>query len=115
MFAQKGIAIIEGEVEEEKLLEACLEADADSYDIIDEEDYQGVEVFTTIDQLENLNQILTSHHFTVKEVELRWIPNNSIEISDQEQTKYLLRLMDSLESLDDVQNVTANFELVEND
>ena len=111
MFEQKGVAIIDGEVDEEKLLEACLSANADSYEIIEEEDYQGAEVFTEVSQLENLNQTLKNHHFSVKEVELRWIPNNIVEISDPEQIKYLLRLMDTLESLDDVQNVTANFEL----
>lgn len=114
MFDQKGVAIIEGEVDEEKLLEICLGANADSYEIIDEKDYQRAEIFTTIDQLENLTQTLTDYNFTVLEVELRWIPNNSIQIRDQEQIKYLRRLMNTLESLDDVQNVTANFELLEN-
>lgn len=112
MFAQKGVVILEGEIDEEKLLEVSLEADADSYEMINEDDYQGAEVLTIISNLENLNQTLTNHGFPVKEAELRWIPNNYIEISDAEQIKYLLRLMDSLESLDDVQNVTANFELV---
>jgi len=43
------------------------------------------------------------------------IPNNFVEINDPEQTKYLLRLMDALESLDDIQNVTANFELIDDE
>jgi YebC/PmpR family DNA-binding regulatory protein len=112
MFDHKGVVIIEGRIEEENLLEVCLEADAQSYEMIREEDYQGAEVFTEVSNLESLNQSL-SDHFNVKEAELRWIPNNMVEISDPEQTKLLLKLMDSLESLDDVQNVTANFELVE--
>ncbi|MGI0481296.1 YebC/PmpR family DNA-binding transcriptional regulator [Geminocystis sp. CENA526] len=111
MFDQKGVAIIEGEVEEDKLLETCLLANADSYEIIQEEDYQGAEVFTEVTELENLGSLLKEHHFAVKELEWRWIPNNTVEITDEEQIKYLLRLMDTLESLDDVQNVTANFEL----
>lgn len=112
MFDQKAVAIIDGEVDEESLLEICLEANADSYEIISEEDYQGVEIFADVTQLEHLNQVLNDRHFKVKEVELRWIPNNIVEVNDPEQIKYLLRLMDSLESLDDVQNVTANFELL---
>jgi YebC/PmpR family DNA-binding regulatory protein len=111
MFAQKGVVILEGEIDEEKLLEISLEADAESYEMINEDDYQGAEVFTTISNLENLNQTLINNGLPVKEAELRWIPNNYIEISDADQIKYLLRLMDTLESLDDVQNVTANFEL----
>jgi len=112
MFDHRGVVIIEGKVDEESLLEVCLEADAQSYEIIREEDYQGAEVFTEVSNLEALNQSL-SDHFNVKEAELRWIPNNMVEISDPEQTKLLLRLMDFLESLDDVQNVTANFDLID--
>ena len=113
MFEQKGVVVIEGQVEEEKLLEACLEVGADSYETIVEEDYQGAEVFSSIENLEAVSKSLSNYSFDVKEVELRWIPNNSVEISEPEQIKFLLRLMDSLESLDDVQNVTANFELVD--
>ncbi|MGY6528718.1 MAG: YebC/PmpR family DNA-binding transcriptional regulator [Cyanobacterium sp.] len=112
MFDHKGVVILEGEIDEDKLLEISLEADAQSYEMIDEEDYQGAEIFTEVANLENLNQHLRDK-FSVKEAELRWIPNNFVEINDPEQTKYLLRLMDALESLDDVQNVTANFELLD--
>ena len=112
MFEQKGVTVIEGKVEEEKLFEACLDANADSYEIINEEDYQGVEVFSSIETLEEVSNSLINDSFNVKEAELRWIANNTLEISDPEQVKFLLRLMDTLESLDDVQNVTANFELV---
>ena len=113
MFEQKGVVIIEGKVVEEKLLEACLEVNADSYEIIREEDYQGAEVFTSSETLEQINNSLIESNFNVQEAELRWIPNNKLEISDTEQIKLLLRLIETLESLDDVQNVTANFEIVE--
>ncbi|AUC60731.1 YebC [Cyanobacterium sp. HL-69] len=114
MFDHKGVVLLEGEIDEDKLLEVSLEADAQSYEIIDEEDYQGAEIFTEVANLENLNQQLRDN-FLVKEAELRWIPNNFVEINDPEQTKYLLRLMDALESLDDIQNVTANFELIDDE
>ncbi len=110
MFDHKGVVMIEGRIEEENLLEICLEVDAQSYEIIREEEYQGAEVFTEVSNLESLNQSL-SKHFHVQEAEIRWIPNNMVEINDPEQTKLLLRLMDFLESLDDVQNVTANFQV----
>lgn len=112
MFSQKGVSVIEAKVDEEKLLEVCLSADAESYEIIEDEDYAAVEIFTTTDRLEELNNILQAHKFEVKETEWRWIPNNYIEISHPEEIKLLSRLMDTLESLDDVQNVTANFEFV---
>lgn len=105
MFEHKGVVTLDV-VDEEKLLEASMEGEADNYEIYDEE---GAEVFTSVDNLNNLNQALKKHDLPVVEVELRWIPNNNIEITDPEQERSLLKLIDTLESLDDVQSVTANF------
>ena len=63
--------------------------------------------------LETLNQTLQAKSLPVSEAELRWIPNNTIEVTDGEQARSLLKLIDALESLDDVQNVTANFEMAD--
>ena len=111
MFEQKGVVLLEGEIEEETLLEASMEGGADNYEIL--EDNQGAEVYTEVSNLENLNQILQNQNLPVKEVELRWIPNNTIEVNNPEQARSLLKLIDTLESLDDVQNVTANFEMAD--
>jgi YebC/PmpR family DNA-binding regulatory protein len=113
MFTQKGVVILEGTINEEKLLEVSLEADADSYEIVDDPENPGAEIFTEITNLENLNQTLQAEVFPVKEVELRWLPSNTMEVNDEEQARFLLKLIDALESLDDVQNVTANFEMAE--
>lgn len=110
MFAQKGVVILSGAVDEEKLLEASLEGGADSYEIIEDD---TAEVLTEVGNLESLSQTLKNQGFAVTEVELRWIPSNSIEVSDSEQARSLLKLIDTLESLDDVQNVTANFEMAD--
>jgi len=113
MFEQKGVARITGVVDEEKLLEASLEGEAESYELITEEDFQGAEVFTKVENLENLERTLKGQGFAVSEVELRWIPHNTVEVSDPELARSLLKLIDALESLDDVQSVTANFEMAE--
>lgn len=110
MFEQKGVVILR-DVQEEKLLEASMEGEADNYEIYD--DAAGAEVFTTVTNLEHLNQTLKNYDLPVQEIELRWIPNNNIEVHDSEQGRSLLKLIDTLESLDDVQNVTANFEMTE--
>ncbi|GAB4523819.1 MAG: YebC/PmpR family DNA-binding transcriptional regulator [Pleurocapsa sp.] len=110
MFDQKGVVILDA-VDEDKLLEASIEGGADSYETLDDE--EGVEVFTEVANLENLNQTLQARGLPVKDLELRWIPNNYIEVTDLEQVRSLWKLIDTLESLDDVQNVTANFDLAE--
>lgn len=110
MFAQKGVCTVEGVVDEEKLLEASLEGGAESYEMTDDE---TAEVLTEVASLENLSQTLKEKGFKVTDAELRWIPSNSVEVTDSVRALKLLKLIDTLEGLDDVQNVTANFEMAE--
>jgi YebC/PmpR family DNA-binding regulatory protein len=124
MFEQKGVVTLKAQelpkgkgftlIDEDALLEASLEGGAETYDLIEvEEDVPGAEVFTEAINLESLTQTLKDKGYNVTQAELRWIPNNSVEVSDPEQARSLLRLMDALEELDDVQSVTANFEMAE--
>ena len=109
MFEQKGVITLSG-VDEDKLLEASMEGGADTYEIYD--DGASADVFTEVGNIENLNQTLRQYELEIVNAELRWIPNNKIEIADSEQRQSSIELIDTLESLDDVQNVTANFDLI---
>ncbi|GAB4378678.1 MAG: YebC/PmpR family DNA-binding transcriptional regulator [Elainellaceae cyanobacterium] len=125
MFDQKGVVATKGklklqgkrehfELEEEELLEALLEGGAETYELTEvDEDAPGAEVFTNPAQLEALTQTLEELGYTVVQSELRWIPNNSIEVTDPDQARSLLKLMDALEDLDDIQTVTANFDMAD--
>ncbi|RCJ22133.1 transcriptional regulator [Nostoc sp. ATCC 43529] len=110
MFDQKGVCIVQGVINEEQLLEASLEGGAESYEMTEDE---MSEVFTEIVNLETLSQTLKDKGFKVTDAELRWVPSNSVEVTDPEQARSLFKLIDTLEGLDDVQNVTANFEVAE--
>lgn len=107
MFAQKGVVTLDGAIAEDQLLEASLEGGADDVQI----DTDTAEVFTEISNLENLNQTLKEKGWPVREAELRWIPGNTVDVTDPDLARSLLKLMDALEDIDDVQNVTANFEM----
>lgn len=111
MFAHKGVVGLEGDIEEEALLEVSLECGAESYDLSDDPEFPGGEVFTAVADLERVNQALQEAGFPVKDAELRWIPENQVAVDDPEQARFLVRLIEALEELDDVQGVTANFEL----
>ncbi|WP_341738922.1 YebC/PmpR family DNA-binding transcriptional regulator [Microcoleus sp. CAWBG640] len=114
MFDQKGVCTVGGFIDEEKLFEASLEAEAQSYELISiDEDEEGGEVFTTVANLENLSEVLKQKGFQVLQSEIRWIPSITVEIDNAEKARSLLKLMDALEDLDDVQSVTANFEMTE--
>ena len=110
MFTQKGVCVVDGVSSEEELLEASLEGGAESYEMTDE---HTAEVLTEVAKLENLNQELKAKGFDVNDAQLRWIPSNNVEVNDPDQARSLLKLIDTLESLDDVQNVTANFEMTD--
>lgn len=113
MFQHQGVILLEGEIKEEALLEKALEGGADSYEIVEDDDFQGAEVITEVANLENLNRTFTEAGFTIKDAALRWLPNNTVEVTDSQQMRSLLQTIDTLEALDDVQNVTANLEITE--
>lgn len=113
MFSQKGVVSLAGEIAEEDLLEASVEGGAETYELIPDEEEPGAEVYTEIADLEQLEQTLQTQGFTVKDAEWRWIPQNFIEVNDPDRARSLLKLIDALEDLDDVQNVTANFALAD--
>jgi YebC/PmpR family DNA-binding regulatory protein len=121
MFEQKGVVTLfqpgAGKVkavalDEEALLENLMEVGAETYELIEvEEDIPGAEVFTDPTQLEALSQFLARQGYTLVQSETRWFPNNTVEVTDPEQAIALLKMMEALEDLDDVQSVTANFEM----
>lgn len=123
MFEQKGVATIfrpgpgklkSVPIDEEVLLEDLLDVGAETYELTEvDEDVSGAEIFADPVSLEALGQALKQKGYTVVQSELRWIPNNSVEVTDLDQARSLLRLMDALEELDDVQSVTANFEMAD--
>lgn len=124
MFDQKGVVTLKGKadpkgrgfepIDEEALLEASLEGGAETYELIDlDEDTPGAEVYTDALNLENLVQVLRDQDYNVVQAELRWLASNSVEVADPDQARQLLRLMDALEDLDDVQSVTANFDMAD--
>jgi YebC/PmpR family DNA-binding regulatory protein len=111
MFKQAGLVTVVAPSDEEAFLEVLLQAGADSYELIEDEAETLAEVTTAINQLEKLNQSLTEAGYQVQEAELRWIPTTILEVTDLDQARRLLKLMDVLEDLEDVQAVTANFEI----
>lgn len=114
MFDQKGVVTVIKPGEEDRLLEAALEGGAESYDLVDlDEDTPAAEVFCAPSDLETLDTTLKAQGYRVYQAELRWLPGNTVVVEDPDQARLLLKLMDALEDLEDVQSVTANFEIGE--
>ncbi|ERN42721.1 DNA-binding regulatory protein, YebC/PmpR family [Rubidibacter lacunae KORDI 51-2] len=111
MFAQKGVVRLDGGISEDVLLEASLTGGADSYEFDHDRDNPGAEVFTETTNLEALSQSLRAQDLPVVDAEVRWIPDNHIEVTDPDQARSLIKLVDALDDLDDVQTVVTNFDM----
>ena len=109
MFDRKGVITlpVEGKKEDD-VMEIILEAGAD--DLTTEEDF--FEVTTTIESFETVRKSLADKKFTIENASLQWIAKNLIEVKGEDAEK-VMKMIEGLEDLDDVQNVYSNADIVE--
>jgi YebC/PmpR family DNA-binding regulatory protein len=109
MFDRKGQMTVSAEgVNEDALIEAALEAGAD--DVVREDDQ--FTITTEPAALHAVKEGLESKKYKVEDAELAWVPKNTVKV-EGENAANLLKLLEALEELDDVQKVDANFEMDE--
>ncbi len=109
MFQQKGQLVYEtAGLDSDALMEAALEAGAE--DIVESEDGQTIEVLTEPADFVGVQETLEQIGFTTAMAEITWLPENTVQVEGENAEK-LLRLIERLEDLDDVQNVYANFDI----
>lgn len=109
MFDRKGIISLPTEgKKEDDVMEIVLEAGAD--DLTTEEDY--FEVQTTVESFETVRRALVDKNFNIENASLQWIAKNLIEVKGEDAEK-VMKMIEGLEDLDDVQNVYSNADIVE--
>ena len=81
-------------------------------DDVDTSSAEVVEVYTTPAALEQVRKALDKAGMPVDSAEHTMIAKNTVEV-DTQRARQNLRLVESLEDLDDVQRVTANFDIPE--
>lgn len=113
MFDQKGVVTITGAEDEEALLEALLDSGAETYELTDVDEEPAADVFTDPTQLETVQTALKNRGYTIHQTEVRWIPSNTVEVTDPDQARSLLRMIEALEDLDDVQAIATNFDMAD--
>jgi YebC/PmpR family DNA-binding regulatory protein len=106
-FDRKGRIEVGTGVDEERLMELATEAGAEDM----EADPDGFEVTTAPHDLGAVREALEKAGVAVRASELTMVPSSTIEIDDEAEGKKILRLMDAIDDLDDVQNVYANFDV----
>jgi YebC/PmpR family DNA-binding regulatory protein len=110
MFQRKGLIQIEKDVapDEEALLEIALEAGAD--DLSDAE--STWEITTDPTAFAMVRDAVSAAGIAMLSAELTMVPQNTVPVEGG-QAKQVLSLLESLEDLDDTQNVYANFDIPE--
>ncbi|HHQ4711392.1 TPA: YebC/PmpR family DNA-binding transcriptional regulator [Aeromonas veronii] len=103
LFSKKGLLTFVS-VDEDALMDAALEAGAD--DVVTEED-GTIEVYTTPNDFGTVLDGLEAAGFKAQSAEVTMIPSTEAEL-DAETAPKLMRLIDMLEDLDDVQEVYHN-------
>lgn len=107
-FDKKGYFGIErSAVSEDKLMEVALEAGADD---LQTDDPEAFELYTSPEAFENVREALEKAGIPTLEAKLGMIPSNYVSL-DQTKARQMMKLMDSLDDHDDVQNVWSNFDI----
>ena len=108
MFEKKGVVTFErDDVDFEKLFEAAINLDAEDV----EEDEDTYRVITSVENFQSVVEGLEKAGFKSSNAELTRIPTNTIEITDVKTAQSVMRLVERLEELDDVQNVYTNCDI----
>jgi YebC/PmpR family DNA-binding regulatory protein len=109
MFDLKGLIEVDATgTTEDAVLEAALDAGAE--DVRAEEGY--FEVTTSPSDMESVVEALKAKGLTIRQYKLAKVPKSYVKLSGKE-AEQMLRLLESLEDNDDVQNVWSNFDMDE--
>jgi YebC/PmpR family DNA-binding regulatory protein len=108
-FSRKGVILIDGGIDEDTALTVSLDAGADDVS----RDGDSWRVVTDPSSVYEVRDALMAHGIEVQSAESTMVSSTVIEVSDPNDAKQVLRIMDMLEDNDDVQDVYANFDIAE--
>ena len=109
LFAEKGVIIIadeDGEIEEDALMEAALEAGATDF----EGDENIYEIYTEPDDVYAISEALTAAGYTIASAERAKVPSTYTALTEEADIANMQNLLDKLEENDDITNVFHNWE-----
>src|SRR3989449_1640543 len=111
MFEKKGYLVVDKKAKpEDQLFDIAIDAGAD--DIRDDED--NWEIITAPESFEAVQTAIKSAGITPQCAEVEMVPQNYIKLEGS-QAGQMVKLMEALEDHDDVQKVSANFDMSEAD
>jgi YebC/PmpR family DNA-binding regulatory protein len=109
-FERRGVVLVPADgVDEDELLLVAADAGADDV----EADGSAYQVTSAPEDLRAVREAIEAAGFPVDAAELSMIPKATVAISDEAVAKKVVRLVEGLEDVDDVQDVYANFDIAE--
>ena len=107
MFEEKGVIVItdeDGKIEEDVLMETALEAGAEDFSGED-----GVfEIYTVPDDVYAIEEALKAAGYEIASAEKTKVPQNTVELTSEDDIKFMGLLIEKLEEDDDVMEVYHN-------
>ncbi len=104
MFDRKGVILLpKKEKTEDEIMEVILEEGAE--DLQTEDEY--FEVQTPLESFEAVRRVLANKDFQIENASLQWIAKNAVPVTGEDAEK-VMKLIESLEDSEDVQNVYSN-------
>jgi YebC/PmpR family DNA-binding regulatory protein len=109
-FERRGVVVVPAEgVDEDELFMAAADGGADDV----ERDGTVFQVTSAPETLAAVRGAIEAAGFSVDSAELMMVPKTTVAVDDEAKAKQVMRLIDTLEDNDDVQEVFANFDIPE--
>jgi YebC/PmpR family DNA-binding regulatory protein len=109
MFKRRGVITIDkSAADEDRLIELALDAGADDV-VSDDDSYQ---VMTPVEKFGAVRDAIERARIPIASADLTMVPENTIKVTGH-TAQQVLKLMEELEDHEDVQGVSANFDMDE--
>ena len=105
-FARKGVLVLPRSLDEDKIMEAAVEAGAE--DLNDDGDHWVIT--SAPHDLGAVRDALEAVGMTPESAELAMVPSTTVPVTQEGDVRKVLRLLEALDDHDDVQNVWSNFD-----
>jgi YebC/PmpR family DNA-binding regulatory protein len=110
LFERRGVVLVDADsVDEDDLTLAAADGGADDVD----RDGSIFQVSSPPEALASVREAIEAAGIEVQSAELTMIPKTTVAVAEESTAKKLIRLIEALEENDDVQDVSANFDIPE--
>jgi YebC/PmpR family DNA-binding regulatory protein len=107
-FERKGVITIKTDNKsEDELLEHVLESGAEDMEFDEEE----TRIICSYDALSSCSKYFNEKKFELIESKFEYIPKTTVKLDNLNDAKRVLKFIDSIEDMDDVQNIYGNYEI----